>query len=110
MQINSHEHSIENKYTIEEFRAIIDSYESEGATHLKLSYRDYGNPIINLYEEQKEQPKDVPVLYYTIKNTIGWSRWCDVTGGNHYALNEGYYPSDREVLYCTKDQAKDLGI
>ncbi len=60
--------------------------------------------------EKPEEEKDVPVLFYTIKNKIGWSKWCDVTGGNHYALNEGYSPSDNEVFYCTESQAKELGI
>lgn len=60
--------------------------------------------------EDEEEPKNVPVLYYTIKNSIGWSRWCDVTGGNHYALKEGYNPKDNEVFYCTPSQAIKLGI
>lgn len=110
IQLNSHEHELDNVYTFDEFRKILDSYESEGATHLKLSYQDYGNPFINIFEEVEEEQKDVPVLYHTIKNKIGWSEWCDVTNGNHYAINEGYSPSDTEIFYCTKSQAEQLGI
>lgn len=57
-----------------------------------------------------EEEKDVPVLFYTIKNKIGWSKWCDITDGNHWALNEGYSPRDNEVFYCTKSQAEKLGL
>lgn len=93
--------------------------------HLRLQeiLQDYGNKefgdcildeICELFEheltpEPKEE-KDVPVLFYTIKNKIGWGKWCDVTGGNHWALNEGYSPSDNEVFYCTQSQAEELGI
>jgi hypothetical protein len=66
------------------------------------------------WEDDTEMPykeeKDVPVLFHTIKNKIGWGKWCDVTNGNHYALNEGYRPSDTEVFYCTENQASELGI
>lgn len=65
--------------------------------------------IINCDSEPEEE-KDIPVLFFTIKNDIGWSEWCDITGGNHYALNEGYSPSLNEVFYCTKSQAEQLGI
>lgn len=57
-----------------------------------------------------EGEKDVPVLFYTIKNKIGWGKWCDVVGGNHYAIAEGFRIDDREVFYCTKSQAEELGI
>ena len=57
-----------------------------------------------------EEEKDIPVLFYTIKNKIGWSRWCDVVGGNHYAISEGFRIDDNEVFYCTKSQAENLNL
>ena len=110
IQLNSHEYDINNKFSIEEFRDILDSYEKVGATHLQLSYEDYGNPIINIFEETEQEQQDIPVLYHTIKNKIGWSEWCDVTNGNHYALNEGYAPKDNDIFYCTPTQAKELEL
>lgn len=92
--------------------------------HLRLQeiLQDYGNEefgdcildeICELFGHELtpiEEEKDVPVLFYTIKNKIGWSKWCDVVGGNHYAINEGYNPNDREVFYCTNSQAEELNI
>lgn len=66
----------------------------------------FGHKLTPNYEEEE----NIPILFYTIKNKIGWGKWCDVTGGNHYALNEGYSPSDNEVFYCTESQAKKLDI
>ena len=52
----------------------------------------------------------VPITYGQIKRTIGWSRFCDVTGGNHYAINEwGDYP-DREIFDVEVEHAKILGF
>lgn len=50
----------------------------------------------------------VPITYGTIKNTCGWSKWCDVTDGNHYAINEWGDFNDSTILYCTKSQFKKL--
>lgn len=110
IQLDTYEYDINTKFTIAEFRQQIDLMESRGATHVQLSYQDYGNPLINLFEEVEQEEKDVPVLFHTIKNKIGWSEWCDVVGGNHYAINEGYSPNDSDVFYCTPSQAMKLGI
>jgi len=57
---------------------------------------------------EKKQLKTIPITYGLIKATCGWSKWCDVTDGNHYAINEwGDYP-DNEVFYITESQAKQL--
>ena len=110
IELDSIEYDIDNIFSLEDFRAELDRFEKRGATHIKLSYQDYGNPFIDLLEEVKQEEKDIPVLFHTIKNKIGWGKWCDVTGGNHYALNEGYSPDDTDVFYCTKSQAEELGL
>jgi len=56
----------------------------------------------------KVEEEIVPITYGTIKNTCGWSKWCDVTNGNHYVINEwGEYPIDT-IFYCTKSQFQKL--
>lgn len=83
---------------------------------LKGSHQSYfdapldEDEYIESLNPQAKEEKNIPVTFFQIKNNIGWSEWCDVTGGNHYALNEGYSPSDSEVFYCTKSQAIKLGI
>ena len=58
--------------------------------------------------EEKEEKK-IPITFYQIKK-VGWSKFCDVTGGNHYAINEGYSPEDSEIFYITEEQAKQLNF
>ena len=62
------------------------------------------------FEFDEIEEKNIPILFYTIKHKIGWGKWCDVTGGNHYALNECYSPKDNEIFYCTESQAKQLNL
>jgi len=50
----------------------------------------------------------IPITYAMIKNTCGWSKWCDATNGNHYAINEFGDFEDAYVLYCTKSQFEKL--
>lgn len=100
-------------YTEEDLRKLAslidDAYRcyTKDNIHADIIIEDF---IENGFEKEKEEEKDVPVLFYTIKNKIGWGKWCDVTGGNHYALNEGYSPDMNEVFYCTKSQAEELEI
>ena len=57
------------------------------------------NPI------EKEEIVEVP--YYWIKNNIGWCEFCDITGGNHYAIKEFGEPTwDLEVSIS---DAKKMG-
>jgi hypothetical protein len=57
------------------------------------------NPI------EKEEIINVP--YFWIKNNIGWYKFCDITGGNHYAINEFGEPTwDLEVSIS---DAKKMG-
>lgn len=59
---------------------------------------------------EKEEEKTVPITYGLIKATVGWSRFCDVTGGNHYAIKEwGDYP-DNEVFRVLESHARELGF
>lgn len=110
IQLDSHEHDINNKYSFAEFRDILDSYEKRGATHLQLSYEDYGNPIINLFEETEVEQQQIPITYATIQRRIGWSRFAEETNRNVYAINEfGDYPPN-EVFYITEEQAKKLNL
>ena len=57
----------------------------------------------------EEKEEDLPFMLWFIKEKCGWSRWCDVTGSNHYMLNE-YTIDDTDVFYCTRSQAETLGL
>lgn len=58
--------------------------------------------------EEKEEVK-IPITFYQIKK-VGWGKYCDVTGGNHYAINEGFSPKDSDIFYITEEQAKQLNF
>jgi hypothetical protein len=61
-------------------------------------------------ERMIEDEETVPITFFQIMNGPGWSSYCDVTGGNHYAINEGYSPSDREIFDVKRKHARQLGL
>jgi hypothetical protein len=86
---------------------------------IKYGNEEYGDCIVDeiswlfgfpttIDVEPEEEEKEIPITYGLIKATCGWSKWCDVTNGNHYAINEFGDYEDREVFYITETQAKQL--
>jgi hypothetical protein len=88
-----------------------------------LQYKDSGKIIIEfngnssmsdvnvsvVLDEKKEEEKTVPITLAIIKAICGWSKFCDVTGGNHYALKE-FGISDREIFDVKESHAKELNL
>jgi hypothetical protein len=68
---------------------------------------DYYN-IDEQYIEVEEE-ETIPITLGLIKNTCGWSEYCDVTGGNHYMLKE-WNVEDTEIFHVKKSHAKQLGF
>ncbi len=56
-----------------------------------------------------EEEKTIPVTLGLIKATCGWMKFCDVTGSNHYMLNE-WSVEDTEVFKIKESHAKELGF
>jgi hypothetical protein len=65
---------------------------------------------VRVIERLIEDEETVPITFFQIMNGPGWSSYCDVTGGNHYAINEGYSPSDREIFDVKRKHARQLGL
>jgi len=69
------------------------------------------NEFIDIFTKPvQEKEETVPVTFYAIKTKCGWSEYCDVTGGNHYAINEGYNPNDRCIFDVKISHARELGL
>jgi hypothetical protein len=101
------------KYTEEDLRKLIDMIDEAYRPYTRDNVR--GIEILDDFlkfgfAEEKEEEKTIPITYGLIKATCGWSKWCDVTGGNHYTINEwGDYPLN-EVFYITESEAKELNF
>ena len=97
--------SLENKLR-EAFRAGVAKGSHQSYYDAPLDEDEY----IESLKQKPEEGKTIPITYGLIKATCGWSKWCDVTRGNHYSINEwGHYP-DNEVFYITETQAKQLNF
>lgn len=66
--------------------------------------------LLNGFAKEIVEEKTIPITYGLIKATCGWSRFCDVTEGNHYAINEWGEFEIGEIFYITESQAKQLNF
>jgi hypothetical protein len=62
---------------------------------------------LNDIEHEKE---NIPITYATIKRTVGWSRFAEITNRNVYAIKEHADFQDREMFYISEGQAEILGL
>jgi hypothetical protein len=66
------------------------------------------NEYIESLKPKKVKEELIPITYGFIKNTFGWSRFCDVTNHNHYAINERGEPDLNDTFNVTKEQLDEL--
>lgn len=94
--------SLKADYKIEYYDNNIDSILDQFLSFLKENIDE----DLEFIEEQPEE-KRVKVPLGLIKATCGWGKFCDVTGKNHYMLNE-WSVEDSETFEITESQAKKL--
>ena len=63
------------------------------------------------WKRKDDEVEEVKLSFplWLIREKCGWSKWCDVTGNNHYMLNE-YSVHNDTTFYCTRSQAEKLGL
>lgn len=74
------------------------------------AYNIISDIIENGMPKEEVEEETIPITYGFIRNTFGWPKFCDVTGGNHYMVNEWGHPDDSTIYKITISQAKELGI
>lgn len=65
--------------------------------------------VASIFHKEKEEEETIPITLASILAICGWSEYCDITGGNHYMLNE-YSVEDSEIFYVKKSHAKQLNL
>lgn len=65
--------------------------------------------IDEIKNPKPEKEDTVPITLGLIKASCGWSKYCDVTGSNHYMLNE-WDVSDKEIFDVKVSHAKKLRL
>jgi len=91
---------------------IVDKNED---TLMSIAYINFGfepedgSEIKFTIDVEEEKEETVPVTLSTIKRKCGWNRYCDVTGGNHYMLNE-HSVEDTEIFQVKVSHANELGL
>lgn len=100
-------------YTKEDLFKIAEMIDDAYRPYTKDNVHAY-NIIYDIIEngmpEEEVEEENIPITYGLIRNTFGWPKFCDVTGGNHYMVNEWGHPDDSTIYKITISQAKELGI
>ena len=98
-------------FTLEDIRKAFQAGHERGVFDANHNYfdapLDEDEYIKSLTEEPQTEEK-VTITYSLIKATVGWSRFCDITGFNHYAINEFGEPSPRETFDIVKAEYDKL--
>jgi hypothetical protein len=86
---------------------------NRGAFVESNAYSPFDQPLTESEYIESLNPKQddeelIPITYGFIKNTFGWSRFCDVTNHNHYAINERGEPDLNDTFNVTKEQLDKL--
>jgi len=103
------EHCSDDELSEIAVRQFIDKLNDEGVLeHMDQNDLDLELPYGEGVDDLVTEPT-IPVTLATIKLTCGWSKFCDVTGSNHYMLKE-FQVEDSKVFYVKEFHAKKLGL
>ena len=101
------------KYTKDDLRK---AYE-QGAKDYYISYRSLTEflrydakeyiDIINLPPVEEDK---ISFTYSFLSRKLDWEKFCDLTGTNEWAKNEGAEFNDNDIYYVTESKAKQFNL
>lgn len=107
---------IKDSYSFDEivelFRNLVEYIDDEYRPYTSnniVGYEYLPQFIQNKFSGKEIVEETIPVTLFTIKKVCGWSEYCDVTGENHYMLNEFSVPNS-EIFNVKLSHAKKLGL
>ena len=83
-------------------------YYLENVSEFILSPFDEEDWVKNYTQPVIEEEETITVTYSMIRNTCGWSKFCDVANYNHYAINEFGHYDDNHTFEITRTQFNKL--
>lgn len=86
---------------------VYDGSRGEEFNYLCIGFKSW---IESYNTPPKPEEEELSFPWWLVKEKCGWSRWCDVTEDNHYALNERGEPERDQLFHCTESQARKLGL
>ena len=57
-----------------------------------------------------EPEATVPLTFLYLERKLGWIKFCELTGVNEYAKNEGYEFSDTEIFYIPESKVEEYNL
>jgi len=100
--------SLENKLR-DAFKAGVQRGYFDGANNYFDAPLDEDEYIESLKETVVEEGK-ISFTYSFLRRKLDWEQFCELTGVDYYALNNGFEIEDSEIFYITETQAKQLNF
>ena len=102
------------EYSIEDLKNAYKAgvFDSQMDSHIVDDIDNAFDEYLSILEKKRNKEKEEPMLkiyYVWIKYNCGWSKFCDITGGNHYAINEFGEFDDNDSFDISLSQAERLG-
>lgn len=86
---------LDDRVDIDEVYRILTVYSSKlllqysDELDLKVDSHEHDEFVVNLIAEYKEPEKTHRIRYGALRRKMSWEKFCDITGTNYYAINEG---------------------
>ncbi len=91
-----------------------DAFRAGRASGLHTSYYDAPldeDEYIDSLKKSKELIEDkVSFTYSFLMRKLSWGEFCDLTGTNEWAKNEGGEFKDNDIYYVTESKAKQFNL
>lgn len=101
------------KYTEEDLRKAFKAGSERGAFDHAGNYFDApfdeDEYIESLNKSVVEEDK-ISFTYSFLRRKLDWEQFCDLTGTNEWAKNEGVEFKDTDIYYITESKAKQFNL
>jgi hypothetical protein len=100
------------KKTLEE--KLRDAYRAGRTRGLHNSYfdapLDEDEYIGSLKKSEELVEEKISFTFSFLMRKLDWEKFCDLTGTDYYAKNEGYEFKDNEIFYISESKAKEFNL
>ena len=102
----------EKIYTEEDLRLAFQAGMDRGAFEQSGSYFDAPLDENEYIKSLNPKPKEetISFTYSFLQRKLGREEFCELTGTNYYALNEGYTIQDNEIFKIEESKAKEFKL
>lgn len=100
------------KYTEKDLRELAELIDKayRPYTSNNVEGSDVVENFIKGYYKTVVKEEEIPFTYSFLRRKMDWEKFCDLTGTNEWAKNEGAEFKDNDIYYITESKAKQFNL